>query len=746
MTQPERQKDIETDLPDGITLPFVPGVSDLPGCVFSDRSPRTLYANTPEGRRIHISEVGERRTGFVCRDCGSPLLPVRGQTRRHHFRHASGDDCPHAGETDLHRNAKKIIAAAGGLSIPGLVVSCVVNGEEVHEQVVQPDFIKFDQVDLEVREGAVQPDVICSRKTSSATGPQTHRLIVEIYVTHKVGEEKNRRLAERGETVLEIDLSKYRRALTGEDLVREVLHRAPRKWLFHRKEAVEKAKLEAKMAELARKERARLDQVRAARERFLDWYEDIKREPIKGASPEEKKWADSVYRSWRLVGGQNLTWELPDREIFEVEETVVLSVIYRPLEPWCTGYPKFDAPNGLEIICDRLVEEIKAREWVREALRENVSLPQMGGPTTWVNFTRSAVVNAFRKEVGYRGQEMEELGSRLARLRREFVSRWSEIDTKAKDILGLAHSAEKAGVRLRLAGCALRDEREARNAVEASILNSLPFPAYALRHTLYLFFSEGRKGSQWGVLSQSMHHHGLSLEIPGEPELQTNEIVEQLEHRWNDIRSQEVDTIASREAEDCLSVFLSFSEDHPHLAETLFARAAWLRDLDQLTDWLRPELDLQLDDPVAPASDVVAFRKARLLAVTSAMQRCETAFGELGEGRAMSFILQRCAHVALWQLEKGYHPVPAGIKEDSGLGQIQRAMKDVVGKVEKYDAPDFPLAFLTGSHDGGKALWQALLFKDPVRYRQALGCLRAPRAAPQWVQDRLSDLAQRSQQ
>ncbi|WP_146681651.1 hypothetical protein [Thioclava sp. F28-4] len=267
------------------------------GYVFGTGSARTLFAQEDDEGLIHISKLGETHGKLVCLDCGGALTPVRGRIRVHHFRHLSGTDCSSAGETALHRMAKEIISEGGALHIPPLQVSCNVSARDWKKEVFPARRVLFDRVDLQVREGNIHPDLICTKIGHSPTAPMENRLLVEIRVTHAVGAEKLQRFVERGESALEIDLSKIRRSLTLEELTDHVLKSAPRAWLFHRKAAEAQADFrEAKMNEARRIARTNAAWRQAA-------YE-----PVEPPSQNAEVWLEEERRRWRSIYVPHIHW------------------------------------------------------------------------------------------------------------------------------------------------------------------------------------------------------------------------------------------------------------------------------------------------------------------------------------------------------------------------------------------------------------------------------------------------------
>ena len=166
-----------------------------------------IYA-VKDGKVIHISAVESGLScGCTCPACGESLVAKKGQKMMHHFAHKSGSDCEYGYETSLHLAAKEILREAKQFKIPAVYVEFPESYKE-KEKISDERIIPIDDVALEQRCGDVVPDIVINSKGQT--------LFVEIFVTHKVDDDKLEKIRKQGISTIEIDLSSL-----DEDLVYE---------------------------------------------------------------------------------------------------------------------------------------------------------------------------------------------------------------------------------------------------------------------------------------------------------------------------------------------------------------------------------------------------------------------------------------------------------------------------------------------------------------------------------------------
>ena len=177
-----------------------------------------------DGELIHISKVQKGlKCGCYCPACGEKMVAKKGNQRMHHFAHYSSVNCEYGYETSLHMLAKKIISKSKKFVIPAVYI----NDQVTHEKKKVPSKeIKVDEVRLEKRYDEFIPDIVL------VSGEK--ELFVEIYVSHKVTDEKLAKIKKIKTSVIEIDLNQYNREVNFENLSRILLEESYlKKWLYN---------------------------------------------------------------------------------------------------------------------------------------------------------------------------------------------------------------------------------------------------------------------------------------------------------------------------------------------------------------------------------------------------------------------------------------------------------------------------------------------------------------------------------
>ncbi|MBD5142610.1 MAG: hypothetical protein HDT22_03235 [Ruminococcus sp.] len=181
-----------------------------------------IYA-IKEGSLVYIDDVEKGlRCGCICPACGASLIAKKGNKVSHHFAHYSSEDCEKGYETSLHLLAKKILSETKEIMLPAVRIQLA----NVYIPMWNQGKIQIDYVELEKKNGEIIPDVIAYSGNK--------KLIIEIYVTHKVDEEKLKKIRASDISALEIDLSKFDRFITESEL-RNILVNSDsyKSWLYN---------------------------------------------------------------------------------------------------------------------------------------------------------------------------------------------------------------------------------------------------------------------------------------------------------------------------------------------------------------------------------------------------------------------------------------------------------------------------------------------------------------------------------
>ncbi len=172
------------------------------------------YAFNSENKLVHIDSVKNGlECGCICPGCKEKLVAKNdGKVREHHFAHISGNDCGTGYQTIRHIWGKEIL-------FENRTIPIAINGKK--------GFIKTNQIGMEITltDLNIIPDVFARAGLQfnymglSFTADVS--FIVEIYVTHKVDDEKAAIIKKASIPAIEIDLSKST-ATTKEELAKDL--------------------------------------------------------------------------------------------------------------------------------------------------------------------------------------------------------------------------------------------------------------------------------------------------------------------------------------------------------------------------------------------------------------------------------------------------------------------------------------------------------------------------------------------
>ncbi len=183
------------------------------------------YALNAENRLLFIDDVPNGlECGCVCPGCKEKLIAKNeGKIREHHFAHTSNTECATGYQTMIHLLAKAIILKyrqlpGFGMNNTFFVATQIAAEVRLDTLNIIPDILAFAKVQINYGIGSIVRDI---------------PFIIEIYVTHKVDEEKARIIKNAGIPAIEIDLSKSE-ATTEEELIKDIYNSA--NWNYINKE------------------------------------------------------------------------------------------------------------------------------------------------------------------------------------------------------------------------------------------------------------------------------------------------------------------------------------------------------------------------------------------------------------------------------------------------------------------------------------------------------------------------------
>ena len=173
---------------------------------------------------MSIDEV-ERglKCNCTCPHCGDLLIARKGNDRQHHFAHSSNKNCKYGYETSLHLLAKEIISKSLSIFLPNIEIKHNKNHVEI---IKKGQTINIDSVIVEYSLDDIKPDLLITSNNQ--------QYIVEIYVTHKVDEQKYQKIKQLNIPTIEINLSKYRHNIKEEVLQDILLNENKQKyWIYN---------------------------------------------------------------------------------------------------------------------------------------------------------------------------------------------------------------------------------------------------------------------------------------------------------------------------------------------------------------------------------------------------------------------------------------------------------------------------------------------------------------------------------
>lgn len=182
------------------------------------------------GKLIHISKVESGlKCNCTCPSCGEKLIARKGNKVTHHFAHNSKVECEYGYQTSIHLAAKEIISEIHHIQVPPLYLTFPGTGRKILLEKEQ--ILDVLEVMLEKKINNIIPDILL--KTNKG------ELILEIFVTHEIDDEKKVKIKKLDIPTIEIDLSKADRTITEVDLKNILLSKGDNKvWIYNGKREI----------------------------------------------------------------------------------------------------------------------------------------------------------------------------------------------------------------------------------------------------------------------------------------------------------------------------------------------------------------------------------------------------------------------------------------------------------------------------------------------------------------------------
>lgn len=330
----------------------------LPSCVIPrimrGDDVRLAYGELADGTIVHVNQVESGLAcDCICPGCRARLVARKGALKEHHFGHYRSAPCSQALESALHKLAKQVLDERRELLLPE--VRAEIGDQELvtHRQEVH----RFDDAVLEHHLDTIVPDVIVRKGE--------HRLLVEMFVTHRCGPEKISRIRELDIACLEIDLRKLPRGATREAVAQALLGQARRTWLHNPKIVIATQKLEEQMAR--QQEEARLAAERAS-ERERQRLEALARRIVRLQSetkPHRKRDSKLVDEVRALGFEETIGLQLTGDFAFAVlpcewQALIMERFVIKPLEERMSAHSGFSAST--------VFTELRKRNLLRPAM------------------------------------------------------------------------------------------------------------------------------------------------------------------------------------------------------------------------------------------------------------------------------------------------------------------------------------------------------------------------------------------
>ncbi len=169
----------------------------------------------------------------ICPACKAQLVAKKGEKNKHHFAHHNGSSCATGYQTSLHLLAKDLINEKKMIKIPPVYCEMFREDEKdpkgytfKKEKISEATLLEDVKVSLEQKDNGIIPDIIVEYKD--------RKLYVEIYVSHKVDDNKKTIVQNNNVSMMEIDLSDVKRMISKEELSKYLFERTSKSvWIYN---------------------------------------------------------------------------------------------------------------------------------------------------------------------------------------------------------------------------------------------------------------------------------------------------------------------------------------------------------------------------------------------------------------------------------------------------------------------------------------------------------------------------------
>ena len=206
----------------------------------------------------------------ICPVCKTKLVAKKGNENEHHFAHYNGSSCATAYQTLLHLLAKQLISEKKRIKIPPVYCEMFREDEKdpkgytfKKEKISEATPLEDVKVSLEQKDNGIIPDIIIEYKE--------RKLYVEIYVSHKVDDNKKAIVQNNDVSMMEINLSNVNRMISKEELSKYLFDSTSKSvWIYNTyKNKIKKEQLAKKNDFIKKQKIERENKIRSSFEKAL---------------------------------------------------------------------------------------------------------------------------------------------------------------------------------------------------------------------------------------------------------------------------------------------------------------------------------------------------------------------------------------------------------------------------------------------------------------------------------------------
>lgn len=702
-------------------------------CVFArpGSSPRTVFGQRADGTLVHILDVVPSED-VACPDCGWALIAKsKSQKLVPHFAHKAHAECSSAGETALHKLAKDIIADAREFHLPGYPI--LLDGREVDR--IDSSTVSFDAVEVERFENGLRPDLIGICKAQKDGRVVHRRLIIEIRVTHAVDARKLELLEQRGESVLEIDLSKTPRGLSEPELREEILKTGQREWLYHRRaEALEREAVERQRRMEEAREQRKAYAISAEEERERK-RQTARRTPPTIASP-LRPWAEDERRNWALIGMGDL-FEVPaDDGVFDVEAIVWRAKVWSALTPWPSQEADLSKTPKISDLARELAATLRSLGWVKPPFREPfTTFASRRSPPR--DMVKEAVETLLTSGLSQHSHSIRpQYGDITTSFAEQRIKKaWTQYQEWKESLLALARLARARGVETYLLGTVIDDLPSIDRAL-SSATKSGSCAASTWDEASHVI-ATGKPRFGRTLTDKYLLAYDVEMSLPGDerPDRTARAldyITAQHRRHWQ----LELDAWTKKEVRRTYDGMTALKERLPAIDTLINTMGCpFLFSEEWVSKQVRRDMPADGGDPLKAAQEEVTKAADDVLTLRSDIERVERLGASCSRVDTKDLVVVTGIKIALGRRMGQERRHLKGLVNGSVLGSARAALSAIEEIGGRYGYPDdFACRALLSKPDGIAAtLLELILGGFRVEYRKAVNELRTRRDLPKWI-------------